>query len=211
MVLSLLHNFISILQILLISPFQVQEIVVDETGNIDEETIDDDDYNEAAVRLVAQEEENWENNSVLSLIKLPSKVRKRDWPKGLANTVIGLPRKKAKSTPVAFEKLLPQQKKIIILSWFVGMDVTEAAIKGKLITEDTVETIPENVNNACIDECVCMQSVKRFFTDDAWKTVEAMMMIKQDGCNYYCKMWVRNWWWPWWKHQLQLMFRMNGF
>ena len=27
------------------SPFQVQEIVVDETGNTDEETIDDDDYN----------------------------------------------------------------------------------------------------------------------------------------------------------------------
>ena len=187
MVLSLLHNFISILQILLVSPFQVQEIVVDETGNVDEETIDDDDYNEA-VRLVAQEEENRENNSVFSLIKLPSKMRKRDQPKGLANTVIGLPRKKAKSAPVAFEKLLPQQRKIINLSWFVGMDVTEAAIKGKLITEDTVETILENVNNACIDECVCMQSVKWFFTDDAWKTVEAMMMIKQEGCNYYCKM-----------------------
>ena len=59
-------------------------------------------------------------------------------------------------------------------------------MKGKVITEDIVETIPENVNNACIDECVCMQSVKRFFTDDAWKTVEAILMIKQEGCNYYC-------------------------
>ena len=64
------------------------------------------------------------------------------------------------------------------------MDVAEVAIKGKLITEDTVETIPENVDSA---ECVCMQSVKQFFTDDAWKTVEAIMMIKQEGCNYYCK------------------------
>ena len=43
------------------------------------------------------------------------------------------------------------------------MDTAEAAMKGKVITEDIVETIPENVNNACIDECVCMQSVKRFF------------------------------------------------
>ena len=67
------------------------------------------------------------------------------------------------------------------------MDAAEAAIKGKVITEDTVETIPENVNNACIDECVCMQSVKRFFTDDAWRTVEAIMMIKQERCSYFRK------------------------
>ena len=39
------------------------------------------------------------------------------------------------------------------------MDVAEASIKKKLITEDTVETIPENVNNAYIDESVCMQRV----------------------------------------------------
>ena len=168
------------------SLFSVQEIVVDETGNIDEETIDDDDYNEA-VRLVVQKEENQENNSVLSLIKLPPKMWKRGQPKGLANTVIGLPRKKAKRVPVAFEKLLPQQREKKILSWFVGMDTAEAAIKGKVITEDTVETIPENVNNACIDECVCMQSVKRFLTDDAWRTVEAIMMIKQERCSYFCK------------------------
>ena len=42
------------------------------------------------------------------------------------------------------------------------MDTTEAAVKGKVITEDIVETITENVNNASIDECVCMQSVKWF-------------------------------------------------
>ena len=168
------------------SPFQVQEIVVDETGNIDKEPIiDDDDYNEA-VTLVSQEEENQENNSILSLIKLPPKMRKRGRPKGLANTVIGLPRKKAKGVPVAFEKLLPQQREKIILSWFVGMDAAEAAMKGKVITEDIVETIPENVDNACIDECVCMHSVKRFFTGDAWKTVEAILTIKQEGCDYYC-------------------------
>ena len=47
------------------SLFSVQEIVVDETGNIDEETIDDDDYNEA-VRLVIQEEENQGNYKATS-------------------------------------------------------------------------------------------------------------------------------------------------
>ena len=43
-----------------------------------------------------------------------------------------------------------------MLSWFVGMDAAEAAMKGKVITEDVAETIPENVKNACIDECVRM-------------------------------------------------------
>jgi len=38
-------------------------------------------------------------------------------------------------------------------------DAAEEAIKGKIITKD-VEIIPENVNNACVDEYVCMQSVK---------------------------------------------------
>jgi len=157
----------------------IQEIIVDEGGQF-EEIIDDDDYNEA-VRCVAQEENNF-----LSFVKLPPKMRKRGQPKGLANTVIGLPRKKAKSGPVAFEKMLPPQKDIIILSWFVGKDAAEEAIKGKIITEDVVETIPENVNNACVDECVCMQSVKRFFTHDAWKTVEDVLKFKREGCSYYC-------------------------
>ena len=167
------------------SSFQVQEVVVDVTENLDEEPIDDDNYREAAT-LATQDEKNKENNSALSLIKLPPKMRKRGRPKGLANTVIGLPRKKAKDVPVAFEKLLPQQREKIILSWFAGMNAAEAAIKGKVITEDVVETIPENVSNACIDECVCMQSVKRFFTNNAWKTVEAILAIKWEGCHYYC-------------------------
>lgn len=82
---------------------------------------------------------------------------------------------------VAFEKLLLQKREKIILSWFVGMDAAEARMKGKVITEDTVETIPENVNNACIDECVCMQSVKQLFTNNAWKTVEATYSDNEAG------------------------------
>ena len=35
--------------------------------------------------------------------------------------------------------------------------------------------------------CLHAESVKQFFTDDALKTVEAIMMIKQEGYNYYCK------------------------
>ena len=46
-------------------------------------------------------------------------MQKRGRPKGLANTVIGLSRMKAKVTAVAFEKLLPQQRKnnFIVVCW----------------------------------------------------------------------------------------------
>ena len=47
----------------------------------------------------------------------------------------------------------------ILLSWFVGADKALEAIKGMKVTEDLVEAIPENVNNACIDESVCIQYI----------------------------------------------------
>ena len=43
--------------------FHVQEIVIGETGNIDEEPIIDDDVYNETVRLVTQEEENQEKLS----------------------------------------------------------------------------------------------------------------------------------------------------
>ena len=114
------------------------------------EVIDDDEYIEA-VQIVMQEEataESDEFQSTISSIKLPSKMQKRGHPKGSTKTVIGLPRKKPKVGPVAFENMLPEQKEKLLLSWFVGADEALEAIMGRKITEDLVETIPENVNNA---------------------------------------------------------------
>ena len=153
-----------------------------------QEVIDDDEYNEA-VEVVMQEEANAESDefqSTISSIKLPPKMQKRGRPKGSTKTVIGLPRKKPKVGTVAFENMLPEQKEKVLLSWFVGADEALEAIMGRKITEDLVETIPENVNNACIDESVCIQSIKRFFTEDAWQMVLAILKIKQQGCTYFC-------------------------
>ena len=149
-----------------------------------QDVIDDDEYNEA-VELLIQDEASAGNDEMesISLIKLPPKMQKQGHPKGSTKTVIGLPRKKLKVGPVAFENLLPEQKEKIILSWFVGEDAACKAITGSKITEDLVEAIPENVNNACINESVCIPSIKRFFT--AWQMVLAILKIKQKGCNYY--------------------------
>ena len=153
-----------------------------------QEVMDDNEYNEA-VELVMQEEATVESDdfqSTISSIKLPPKMEKRGRPKGSTKTVIGLLRKKLKVGPVAFENMLPEQREKLLLSWFVGADEALEAIMGRKITEDLVETIPENDNNACIDESVCIQSIKRFFTEDAWQMVLAILKIKQQGCTYFC-------------------------
>ena len=68
----------------------------------------------------------------------------------------------AKVGPVAFENTLLELKEKLQLSWFVGADEALEVIICRKITEDLVETISENVNNACIDESVCIQCINRF-------------------------------------------------
>ena len=98
----------------------------------------------------------------ISSIKLPPKCKKRLY-KRVKKTMIGLPRKKLKVGPVASGNMLLEQKEKLLLSWFVGTDEALEAIMGRKITEDLVETIPENVSNACMHESVCIQSIKRLF------------------------------------------------
>ena len=43
----------------------------------------------------------------LFAIKLPPKIRKHGRPKELDKTVVGLPKKKQMTSPVAFENLIP--------------------------------------------------------------------------------------------------------
>lgn len=51
--------------------------------------------------------------------------------------------------------------------------IAEAAIKnGKLIDEDLLEVIPKIISNSCLDDCVNLDDVRPFFTDDAWKLLE---------------------------------------
>ena len=73
-----------------------------------------------------------------------------------------------------------------MLSWFIGETEVLDVLRGKKIIEDMVEVIPENVNNACISECVCLASIKRFFTDDTWKIVINIITMKNKKCNYFC-------------------------
>ena len=128
---------------------------------------------------------NSTENRLIS-IKLPPKMKKRGRPKGAETTVVGLRRKKLKSGPVAFENILPETKEKIMLSWFIGETEVLDVLKGKTVTEDMVEVIPEKVDNACINECICLTGIKRFFTIDAWRMVMDIIALKDEKCEYYC-------------------------
>ena len=65
--------------------------------------------------------------------------------------------------PVAFENLIPEAEEMIILSWFIGETEVLDVLRGKKITEDILEVIPENMNNVCVSECVYLASIKKFY------------------------------------------------
>ena len=68
---------------------------------------------------------------------------------------------------------------IVILNWLVGKEWTDAALKGRLIEEEEVECIPENVSNSIVDENVDINIVNKYFTSDAWLLVQQVQQLKR--------------------------------
>ena len=65
----------------------------------------------------------------LSDIVLPPVIKKRGRPKGLTQTVIGLPKKRMRSSKcVPFLKKSSIEIECLILEWFVGKDYATKAI-----------------------------------------------------------------------------------
>ena len=74
-----------------------------------------------------------------------------------------------------------------ILKWFVDDHIAGAAIKsGVLIEEKEVEIIPDKITAACVDENVCLQQCKKYFTDDAWLAVESVVSTIRSNPVYHC-------------------------
>ena len=79
---------------------------------------------------------------------------------------------------------------IVMLRWFVKDNIAETAIKslGKyLIDEEDVETRPERVPCAVLDENVDVHLIRKLFTNDAWLVVVNVLEQKQKNPNFICK------------------------
>lgn len=130
-------------------------------------------------------------NRPLAEIKMPSTFKSRGRPRGMGETVIGLTRKikpgvstlkKAKPFP----KLREEEKSIKILSWFVGLNKAELALsKSRIIEEEDVEVLPQNIPWAILDEDVNLPLVQKYFSQDAWALVQQIEAAKRD--NPFCE------------------------
>lgn len=63
-----------------------------------------------------------------------------------------------------------------MLSWFLSTEDVEPALKlqRKLIV-DQVQRHPDLVPSACIDDKVEIIAVRKYFTENAWQAVEAIL------------------------------------
>lgn len=64
----------------------------------------------------------------------------------------------------------------------VAMD----AINGNIIDEDEVEVRPEKISVSCLDENVCLDSTRKYFSRDAWLAVEGVVQALRENPVYYC-------------------------
>ena len=74
----------------------------------------------------------------------------------------------------------------VILSWFVDSSVAAGAIDGKIIEEDEVEVRPEKITVSCLDENVCLDSTRKYYSQDAWLAVEDVVEALRGNPVNYC-------------------------
>ena len=81
-----------------------------------------------------------------------------------------------------------------MLGWFVDKKVVNAVLSSDfkpLIEEHQIETHPKRVPMKCLDEHVVLQSMKQYFSFDAWKAVQYVTdVVRKKGawCYATCTM-----------------------
>ncbi|KAK7114682.1 hypothetical protein V1264_000704 [Littorina saxatilis] len=124
----------------------------------------------------------------LDNVTLPPKSRKRGRPKGKVVNAIGLPsRKKCKvDKPVPFSKKSSVDRDRQILSYFVGEADTIRALKGELLSEQSVEQVPSAVPTAVLDVNISIIKVRRYFDMDGWTAVQHVYSAVRSSLRTVC-------------------------
>ena len=60
------------------------------------------------------------------------------------------------------------------------------AVNGTIIDESQVETRPEKVPSSCLDENVCIDSCRKYFSHDAWAVISNLVDTISKNPVYYC-------------------------
>ena len=76
---------------------------------------------------------------------------------------------------------------IVMLSWFVDKQVKESVLSRKRVVEESdVEIRPERIPSSCLDENICIQSIQKYFSVDAWAAVEQVLEVVKRNPVWFC-------------------------
>lgn len=116
-------------------------------------------------------------------IKMPSSQKMKGRPKhSLTTTPIGLPKRdkvEEKQNIVPFRKQPTENKIKKMLKWLVPESVISKSLMGYEI-EEHVETIPEKLSSAIVDEEVNINLIEKFFSKDGWLVVQNVVETKKE-------------------------------
>jgi len=127
------------------------------------------------------------SSTVLADVKVPPRIKRVGRPRGADVTAIGLPRKKANrqtygglKRPKPFAALPHNEKRRIMLSWFVGECDREQALGGALLLDDSlVQRDHTKLAHACLDSEAELAYIKPFFTHVGWWAVQRVVQAKR--------------------------------
>ena len=76
----------------------------------------------------------------------------------------------------------------MIISWFVDVEVANSAIAcGKIVEENDIEVIPEKISVLCLDENVCLETCRKYCSQDAWSALMGVVDILKENPIWYCE------------------------
>ena len=55
-----------------------------------------------------------------------------------------------------------------------------------LVEEEDVEIRPERIPSACLEEDVCIQSIQKYFSRDAWCALMNVLDVLRSNLVWYC-------------------------
>ena len=74
-----------------------------------------------------------------------------------------------------------------MLSWFVDNQVKELVLARKRVVEESdVEIRPERIPSSSLDENVCISSIQKYFSIDAWSAVEQVLEVVKRNPVWFC-------------------------
>lgn len=92
------------------------------------------------------------------------------------------------SQPVPFKKLPQRSREKLLLTGITSESVCSRVLnKGSIIEKTEVQVCPELLPSALLDDDVCLQGLREYFTFDAWLLLTLTVAEKKEKCLSVCQ------------------------